>query len=320
MEISGFAISLLSLLVGIAATVLVSRYYFNRSTDKSLTPYLDFGSQLLSGIDPEVKKDLSIKYQDVEVADLLQIQYLVANTGEKPIRDIIRPLSLTIPDEGIILDASILHIHPEGRDVELYIDENKRRVHFLFPILNKGDFFIVKLLIKGSPKENDIEFTISVDDLPPKLVIERLPRQRIATKEAKEEKQFEKGVFIAGAICIFLGASPIYLAYQIDTVWFAFDIDSIIAFFRQLTWLHLAKVASWITGLFMGFIGIGMTILSLESVEFRKKHKYLIPDGLTRPRSSIYSLRMERLEAMQEELAEIEGGKKNDEAYKQRER
>lgn len=316
MEISGFVISLFSLLVGVAATVLVSRYYFNRSTDKSLTPYLDFGSQLLSGIDPEVKKDLSIKYQDVEVDDLLQIQYLVANTGEKPIRDIIQPLSLTIPDEGVILDASLLHIHPEGRNVELNVDENKRQVQFLFPLLNKGEFFIVKLLIKGSPNKKDIEFTISVDDLPPKLVVERLPREKIATKEEKEEKQFEKGMFITGVIFLLLGVSPIYLTYQTDVVWFAFDIDSFITFLTQVTWLHLAKVAAWVTGLFMGIFGIALTISSLESVEFRKKHKYLIPDGLTRPRSSLYSIRMERVEALQEELAEIEGENENEKANK----
>jgi hypothetical protein len=67
MEMSGYIISLISLIVAIAVTVIVTRYYFHRSINKSLTPYLDFSSQLLSDIDPKVKKDLSIKFQGLEV-------------------------------------------------------------------------------------------------------------------------------------------------------------------------------------------------------------------------------------------------------------
>lgn len=80
-------------MLGIGSTVFVSRYYFNRATDKSLTPFIDYSAYFLKDIDAEVKKDLSIKYQGVEVDELTQMQFLIANNGERPIRDLISLLS-----------------------------------------------------------------------------------------------------------------------------------------------------------------------------------------------------------------------------------
>jgi len=147
MEISTLLISLASLLIGIGATVFVSKHYFNRVTDKALTPFIDYSAHFLENIDPEVKKDLSIKYQSNEVDELTQMQFLIANNGERPIRDLIKPLELHIPEGAVILDSSILHISPEGRDVDINIDDTKRVVCINFQLLNKDEFFIIKLLI-----------------------------------------------------------------------------------------------------------------------------------------------------------------------------
>lgn len=289
MDISNLLISIISLLAGIAATVFVSRYYFNRTTDKRLTPYLDFSTQLLRGIDPDVKKDLSISYQGVEVDDLLQVQYLIANTGERPIRDVIKPLKLSIPKEAHILDVSLLHVHPEGREVVLNVDEDKHSVEFVFPLLNSKEFFIAKLLIKGCPKRDEFSFSISVDDLPPTLEVERLPGDKIVTAKSKENRKFDKGEFIAGVVFLLLGAAPVFLTFQIDTPWPALSMDNISASLGQITWSHIAKILTWPTGISMGLIGVGLTMSSFQSIEFGKKHKYLVPDGLSRPQSIFFS-------------------------------
>lgn len=309
MEVSGFVISFLSVVLGIFATVLVSRYYFKRSVDKSLIPYLDFSTQLLSGIDPEVKKDLSISYQGVEVKDLYQVQYLIANTGEKPIRDVIKPLELIIPeDQGAILDSSLIHVYPEGREVKLEISDDKKTVKFLFPLLNKGDFFIVKLLVKGSLSKEKIKFNITSEDLPPCLNVQRLPREKVAIEDDTDsESRVDKAALITGLVCLFLAIPPIYLTYQTDLIWFNSPHDSPLDFITNITLDHFIKITAWFSGLLMGLIGIAGIMVSCETVEFRKKNKFLIPNGLTS--SKFYKSRnqqqvMEMLEELEEHEAE----------------
>jgi hypothetical protein len=125
------AVSLASLIIGVVATVWVSRYYFKRTTDKSLTPYLQFMSSLFDGVDPSVRESLKIAYKGTAVTELLEVQFLIANTGERPIRDVIAPLTLSIPENCSLLDASLLHISPEGREVE--IKHTPDTVVFRFP-------------------------------------------------------------------------------------------------------------------------------------------------------------------------------------------
>jgi len=73
-------ISIGSLVIGIIATVLVTKYYFRRSLEKSLTPYIQFSSSPLKDIDPAVRKALEVKYQDHAIDNLYEIQFLIANT------------------------------------------------------------------------------------------------------------------------------------------------------------------------------------------------------------------------------------------------
>jgi len=126
-------ISIGSLVAGIVAAGLVSRYYFRRSVEKSLTPYIQFSSSPLKGIDPEVRKELEVKYRDHAIDNLYEIQFLIANTGDKAIRDVIEPLTLTIPDGCVLLDASVLHVSPKGRKIILEMSEDKQEVRYIFP-------------------------------------------------------------------------------------------------------------------------------------------------------------------------------------------
>ncbi len=137
------ALSLGSLIVGIVASVWVSAYYFRRSMRKSLTPYIQFYSSPFKGIDPDVKKALQITYQGTPVDDLFEIQFLVANTGDKAIRDVIEPLSFSVPESCELLDASLLHLDPAELKVNLAISEDRRSFKMNFPLLNSGSFFVL---------------------------------------------------------------------------------------------------------------------------------------------------------------------------------
>ena len=79
-----------SVIVGIIATIWVSNHYFLRSRRKSLTPYIQFFTSVFRGVDPSVRDALEIEYKEVQIHDLFEIQFLIANTGERPIRDILR--------------------------------------------------------------------------------------------------------------------------------------------------------------------------------------------------------------------------------------
>jgi hypothetical protein len=65
-------ISMISILIGIIPTIIISRYFYKRSIQKSLTPYIQFFSSPIRGIDPQVRKELFVKYQDYEIENLLK--------------------------------------------------------------------------------------------------------------------------------------------------------------------------------------------------------------------------------------------------------
>ena len=192
-----FLIALGSIIVGVIATIWVSNHYFRRSKRKSLTPYIQFSTSVFKGVDQSVRDSLKIEYKEVKINDLFEIQFLIANTGEKAIRDIIQPLTLHVPEGSQILDASILHIHPKGREVSIFVEGSD--TIFEFPLLNSDDFFIAKILLEGEPKDKDFSFSISVDDLPPTLKPRFLPPDLVDTGE---KRKFEIVLLVVGFLCL----------------------------------------------------------------------------------------------------------------------
>jgi hypothetical protein len=203
-------LSIIGLIVGVVATVLVSRYYFRRSFNKSLTPYIQFSSLPLSGIDPTARKAIEIRYHDRVVENLFEIQFLIANSGDKAIRDVIEPLTLAIPRSTILLDASILHVSPDGRHVGLQISSDQQRVSFDFKVLNSDEFFIAKLLLDGSPKPKDFSFTIVADELPPRLKPRLLPPDAVASSR---ERKFEPFALFFGIAMLLVGTAVAQLVW-----------------------------------------------------------------------------------------------------------
>ncbi len=170
--------SVISLLIGIVVTFAVSRYYFQRSINKRLGVYGLLNSSVFSGIASDVRKELHFRFQDREVRELQQLVFLVSNDGEKAIRDVIEPLCLTIPADVEILDASVIHRRPEMLKVDLAIEQSKSnssRIVFHFPVLNKREFFVVKLLLSGSLSLGSLAFGVLGEDLPRSLVVQPVP-------------------------------------------------------------------------------------------------------------------------------------------------
>ena len=169
-------------LIGVVVTVFVSRYYFQRSVSKSLGVYGLLNSFVFSGIAADVRNQLNFRFKNREVRELQQLVFLVANDGEKAIRDVIEPLGLAIPKDVEVLDASIVHRFPDNLKADLVLTPANvgSMVTFHFPVLNRREFFVVKLLLSGRLTLSDVEFTLLADDLPRTLSVKPTPSAAIA--------------------------------------------------------------------------------------------------------------------------------------------
>jgi len=272
-------LSSFSILIGVAATIIASRHYYRRSIQKELTPFMQLQSNVLSRIDEDVKTDLHIEYKKTKVENLQQMQLLIANTGERAIKEIIKPLRLDLPSNCQIMDANILHVSPDGREVEMQLSDSGNSVQFEFSLLNKDDFFIVKLLINGSPKKSEIVLSIVLDDLPPKLSLKTLDYNQIEKKDKKEKDKFDVGSFFGGVFILFLALSFGLLAHYFDS--------SLLPVINSPGWewinsIPFATIASGVGYIFFGILTLTGTAAVGSSVygdiEFPMKKKFLVPN------------------------------------------
>lgn len=268
-------ISAIGIILGVIATIIVSHYYYKRSLRKSLTPFIQFFSTPLHGIDPTVRKDLLIEYQHDEIQELFEIQFLIANTGDKSIRDVIKPLSLAIPKDSNLLDATILHIHPDGREVKLKNLVESRTIQLDFPLLNSGDFFIIKLLLNKEVSHKEFIFSIVADELPPVLENSFLPSDALKTNE---KRSFELPLLIIGIVFTIFGLS---LAKVINNS--LANLPNI----KELGLLFFVKIGldGWsiifgcIPTLFMLMIGVVISIGSFTNFRFPPaKNTFVVPN------------------------------------------
>jgi len=164
-----------SLIIGIITTVLITRAYYRRSLTKSLTPYIKYSCSLLNDDFSDVRRDLKVIYKKQEIDDLYEICFLIVNTGDKPIQDVIEPLTLSIPEKCTLLEASFFPKEDKPKNIKIKISKNKKKVSYVFPLLNRREFFMTRLLLNGTPVEKDFEFSIICAGLPPILKPVPLP-------------------------------------------------------------------------------------------------------------------------------------------------
>jgi len=270
-------LSIVGLLIGIISSVLVSAYYFRRSLTKSLTPYVQYYSSPFKGLDADVRNALKVTYQNEPVEDLFEIQFLIANTGDKAIRDVIEPLLLVIPDTCALLDASIIHKSPNELRINLDVDKKLNKLTVNFPLLNSADFFILKLLLNGTPKTDKWKFSIVVDELPPTLKAERLSYDSIASSKKRE---FEISLLGFGLLATFCGLAAFKVIYGALSYLPNFE-GSWTTLFFQLNLDTIAILLTAISALIFTLIGIMMTAASFTEGRFPpSKKKFVVPEHI----------------------------------------
>lgn len=267
--------SIASLVLGIVATIVVSHYYFRRSLGKSLTPFLQFASSPFGRIDPQVRNDLKVHYQGRPVENLYEIQFLIANTGDNAIRDIIEPLALPVPEDCELLDASVLHVSPSERKIDLSIPAGKKKIVFDIPLLNSGEFFIVKILLNGKPKKSDFAFRISAEELPPVLAPEPLPFDAVGTTT---KQKFSYGSLIAGVVLLLTGVSVAVLIFNEWKKLPSPNFSEPIAYLGKLDVSAYAAIVSCLPVAIFVVLGVMACLASLSDGNFpSRRPRFVVP-------------------------------------------
>ena len=289
-------------ILGALATVLVSRYYFLRSTRKSLGVYGLLNSFVFAGIAPDVRSQLHFHFRDREVDEVQQLVFLVANDGERAISNAIEPLTLLVPPGVEVLDASILHRHPESLQVKVVVTSQGTTgsaIALQFPLLNKQEFFAVKLLLSGGLSEDGLTLRILVDDLPRSVQIKELPPS--AAKDSGYK--FEWGLAAAGVFVLVFSAwicYAFYLLYKTRPELFPYPLSS---FPMSIESLFLLIPGGFLLLLFslLGLLMLGAAVFGGEFPPARGPH-FPLPKELRR---AVFSHRMLRF---QEDLSESDVG------------
>lgn len=297
------ALTLLGIVIGIIATLLISRHYFRRTMERKMTPFIHLHSEVFAGIDPEVRDDIKIYYKNEEVNDLTHYQVLIANTGDRAIRDFIKPLSVIFPENVRILDVSILHKSPKEFELKYKVETNDKNMDvckFDIPLLNKEDFFLVKFLLKGEVSPYSPEFRVTVDDIPPKISPEWLSFS--ATTEEKGKIEWSAvgvgiGLMSGAASISYFGyllwkSNPSLFPYPWST--FSFSVlNSITLIFMVLSVLALALIGIILAA------GVGF-----EEVFSKSKYKFPLPKELRRA-GRFHKRAGEIIEEIEKDLDEV---------------
>lgn len=290
--------SIISFIFGGILTILVGWIFYRKSIKKvSLTSTLDYFSKLFDNVDQEIKKDLRILYKENEIEHLYTVQFTIENNGNKPIRDLLEPLTLKIPEEFEIMDATISEIKPEGRKINLKQNLEKNKINIDFPLLNSKELFVLRILFKGDvtqylrEKQNkkygkdseyritrnhflekdiidDFEMKITVDELPPVLeIIKNKP-------EKKEDKELGSGLNIFHLI---LGLSICYSLWIFTNEIpenYIFDYREFFtgfwSWFYKFNFFKLSLLITWLVALY--FTIKSFIILTINIIKGISKH------------------------------------------------
>jgi hypothetical protein len=177
-------VAIASLIVGAALSVAISRYYYKRSLRHRLAIYVFQSSRLFRDVDSAIRKALTIQFHGAPVEQLVLAELLIANEGVHAVRDCVQPLTIALPDDARFVDASILYVHPDGRQVSTTLS-SARKCICEFEILNAGEYFLLRIIIDGRTRVADLRCSIVAENLPPRIAVEFEP------VETRERSRFD---------------------------------------------------------------------------------------------------------------------------------
>ena len=111
----------------------------------------------------EIAGDLNIHYKDRIIADMTKYEFILHNTGRKPIEkgDIVVPLKWVGP--GTVLGARVVVTDPP---VDLSLSIQEREVEFSWPIFNQSCKSLVEILCEGGGRNEQGKLTGQIRNIP----------------------------------------------------------------------------------------------------------------------------------------------------------
>jgi hypothetical protein len=253
-DVQAILIAIITTIVGVTVAISAARHYYTRSVKHRLAVYWLPAPSILSGVDRDTRKELSIQFRGELIKELAVTEFLIANEGADPIRESIEPLTFKILNDSEIVDASTTYVQPEGRKVAVGLVSDKE-FRCDFPLLNPNEYFYVKLITDGALPKSKLACEITAENLPPRIPIENPTRVTIDPGENKPNWV----ELIPAAIFLLLGASvflPIVGLYQAQHRFFPLSG----AKYQFIWWLTpalviaaLVAVAFLLIGLMFGF-------------------------------------------------------------------
>jgi hypothetical protein len=160
--------TIVGIIAGLIVTIVISRYYYRLGSRHRLAIYVLQAFQVMSDLDPEIKKNFTVEFHDMPVKDLTVLELVIANEGTHSIRDCVEPLAATLPDGVSLLDVTVPYVNPEGRHVSAAV-KSKQHFEYPFSILNPREYFFTKIVTDGYIDLDELSITIAADNLPPRI-------------------------------------------------------------------------------------------------------------------------------------------------------
>ena len=272
--------TIIGMFLGGVVSILAARYHYRRS--KRLVFFVQTINYIFTFIKPQIKSDLKIKFKDHTIEELYEIQFIVANTGNEAISNLIRPITMKIPQKGFILDYSIVYIHPTGREV--FLKHDGTSISIDFPLLNSGEYFIFRLLVSGSldlknwsfSREAELfKFKISCAGLNPEITAKKLPFD--FWRYSNNKRPLVKIEFEHVLTLLFLGFGFIlYSASRIQSDLFILNFKE---FFANFIFLKVVIILGWIIEIFLGLSTLSWLMDNFEEIfNFNHLPKFQLPE------------------------------------------
>ena len=250
-------VGIITTLVGIIVAILVSRHYYTRSVKHRLAVYSMPSSSIFYGVDPEIRSGLSIQFRGEPVKQLNVIEFLMANEGADAIRQSIEPLTFNMGDKCRIVDASVTYVQPEGREIRVTVSSD-HEFRCEFALLNRNEYFYVKVIADGEIDISGIRCTITSENLPPRIDIESAAAVNIGPDESSRDLI----MLVPAALVLLIGAVlalPLVGLYEVHSAYFPFSWSR----FHFVWWL---TVPAFIVGILAAFFVIAGLVLAVVAV------------------------------------------------------
>jgi hypothetical protein len=141
---SATILGLLAAFAGVVTPIIWDHYKTKSSIE------LDQLASTVVASSSEELNNLTLMYNNVPVAALTKIDFLLSNTGRTPIRkeDVVSPIVISV-DDGRILDFKLSSVQPAGLVINPELDDSHTKSSISFPLLNPDDKAHFTLLISG---------------------------------------------------------------------------------------------------------------------------------------------------------------------------